>query len=168
MSHEKGRGMKAIVTFFATWGYLGLSPKAPGTVGTLGALPLVYFFFLLRPTVYVYMGVVFAFVALAILICVAYEKFYNTHDPKEIVIDEVVGFLVAITWLPISWQSVTLAFVVFRFFDIVKPFPIGWIDKNIKSGAGVVADDVLAGIFTNIILQWIYINTSWLGAQFSG
>ena len=155
--------MNKLIKISATWGYLGLAPKAPGTVGSLGALPLAYLFMLWTPTQYMVATFLFTFVAL--IVCVAYENTFQVHDPKEVVIDEVAGVLITLTWLPLTWQSFVLGFVLFRTFDIVKPFPIGLIDQKVKGGVGVLADDVAAGIISNVILQIIYINTPWLGAQ---
>lgn len=149
------------IRFIATWGLVGLSPKAPGTMGTLAAIPLAYL--LMKWGTYPHMAVTFLLAILAIFICVAYENYFQTHDSKEIVIDEVVGYLIAMTWLPLTWQSFVLGFVFFRFFDIVKPFPIGWLDKNMKGGFGVVADDLVAGIISNILLQLVYTQSTWLG-----
>ncbi|MCB9026934.1 MAG: phosphatidylglycerophosphatase A [Bdellovibrionaceae bacterium] len=156
-----GKRVMKTIRFIATWGYVGLSPKAPGTIGTLATLPLAYL--LMAWGAYPHMVVTFLLTIFAIFICVSYENFYQTHDSKEIVIDEVVGFLITMAWLPLTWQSFVLGFIFFRFFDILKPFPIGWLDKNLKGGFGVVADDIAAGIISNILLQWIYNQTAWLG-----
>ncbi len=77
----------------------------------------------------------------------------DVHDSQEVVIDEVVGYLVAFTWLPMNWTSVVTAFVLFRALDIVKPFPISWLDRKVKGGLGTVVDDLAAGLVANIILQ---------------
>ena len=154
--------MKSI-RFLATWGYVGLFKKAPGTMGTLAAFPLALL--LMKWGHFPHMAMTLVLAIVAIFVCVRYEDLFQVHDPREIVIDEVVGFLIAMTWLPLTWQSFALAFVFFRFLDIAKPFPIGWIDKKVKGGLGVVADDIVAGIFSNVILQWIYSNTTWLGEQ---
>lgn len=97
-----------------------------------------------------------------------YENYFDTHDDKHVVIDEVVGFLITMTWLPVTWQSFVGGFLLFRLFDIWKPVPIRNIDQKIKGGLGVVADDVVAGIVANIILQMIYQNTGFLGASLNG
>lgn len=144
--------MKKAVAWLATWFGCGLSPRGPGTVGTLGALPVVYL--LQRLGAMPYLMATLLFAVIAVLVSQFYEDLWaQQHDPQEIVIDEVAGFLVAMTWLPFSGSWVALAFVIFRFFDILKPFPISWIDQNIKGGVGTVADDLLAGIFTNVLLQ---------------
>ena len=81
--------------------------------------------------------------------------------------DEVVGFLITMVWLPLTWQSLLLGFVLFRFFDIVKPPPIRQLDQHVKGGFGVMIDDIAAGLISSVILQIIYTQTSWLGVQIS-
>ncbi len=104
---------------------------------------------------------------LGVMAAQAYEAQSNSHDAKEIVIDEVVGFLITMTWLPMTWQSVVLGFLLFRFFDIVKPPPIRQLDRKVPGGLGVMIDDVAAGFISSLILQTIYTQTSWLGVQIS-
>ncbi len=98
-------------------------------------------------------------------ICHLTEKSNLRHDSSEIVIDEVAGYLLAVAWLPNTWQTYVYAFVLFRVFDIIKPPPIKQIDKKIGGGFGVMADDMAAGIAANLILQWLYYSTSVLGMQ---
>jgi phosphatidylglycerophosphatase A len=102
---------------------------------------------------------------IGIMAAQAYEAQSATHDAKEIVIDEVVGFLITMTWLPMTWQSVVLGFVIFRFLDIVKPPPIRQFDRKVPGGLGVMLDDVAAGIIGSILMQLIYTQTNWLGTQ---
>ena len=141
-------------TVLATFFYLGKSPKGPGTVGTLGAIPLVLLFSLGGDIIY--MSLTFLVCLAGIFICQNYENESKTHDNQEIVIDEVAGYLIAMAMLPLTFKSFLLAFVLFRLFDILKPFPIGIIDKKVKGGIGVMADDIIAGIITSMILQFIY------------
>lgn len=155
--------MNRLVELFATYFYVGKIPKAPGTWGTLAALPLWYGLSFLNPLWY--MTVVFILVLSSIFICQIYEKNTESHDSKEIVIDEVVGFLITMTWLPVTWQSAVFGFVAFRFLDILKPPPIRQLDQKVQGGVGVVIDDVAAGILANILLQIVYNQTGWLGAQ---
>ena len=132
---------------------LGMAPVAPGTFGTLGAIPLYY---LLSFThIYVYMGVTLVATVGAVFVCEFAEPLFGKHDSKHIVIDEIVGFLVAMTWVPLHWKTLIAGFVLFRFFDAVKPWPISHLDRKIKGGLGVVCDDVAAGLATNLILQGI-------------
>jgi phosphatidylglycerophosphatase A len=152
-----------VIILLATFFYSGKLPKSPGTWGTLATIPL--WFLLAQLHAIPYMVVVILLCVAAILIAQAYENLTDTHDSKEIVIDEVVGFLITMTWLPLTWQSLVFGFVLFRVVDIVKPPPIRQLDAKIKGGMGVVIDDIAAGIACNIILQLIYTHTSWLGAQ---
>lgn len=105
------------------------------------------------------------FSALAMLIAHLDEKMQGGHDRSEVVIDEVAGFLVTMTWLPMSWQALLAGFALFRALDILKPPPIGWMDKRIRGGVGVVADDLVAGIIANAALQFVFVHTPWLGYQ---
>lgn len=156
---EKSTVIKAL----ATWFGCGLSKWAPGTVGSLGAIPLVALFYLFPPLIY--MGLALGLTLLAIVISTLHEKQLGVHDSREIVIDEVAGFVIAMTWLPPTWQSFVGAFIIFRLFDAVKPFPIGLLDRKIQGGFGVVMDDVAAGLVTNVILQVVFVKTDWLGMQ---
>ena len=155
---------KKLSEMIATFFYVGKFPKAPGTAGTLATIPLWYLLATYFHVVW-YMVIVFIILLAGIYICQMYEVHFQNHDAKEIVIDEVVGFLITMTWLPITWQSCVLGFVLFRIFDILKPPPIRQLDQKVKGGVGVMIDDVAAGIAANVILQLIYTNTTWLGVQ---
>lgn len=147
----------------ATLFSVGRAPRAPGTWGTVVSLPLC--FLLMKLGSLVYMTATIAFIALAIVAAEQYERHSQQHDAKEVVIDETVGILVTMTWLPMTWQSFAAGFLVFRFLDIWKPFPIRYFDKKVPGGFGVVADDLVAGIIGNIFLQFVLYHTSWLGVQ---
>jgi phosphatidylglycerophosphatase A len=148
-----------IATFFN----IGKFPKAPGTVATLATIPLWWALWHAGPIIY--MIVTLILFPIGIMAAQAYEAQSATHDAKEIVIDEVVGFLITMTWLPMTWQSVVLGFVIFRFLDIVKPPPIRQFDRKVPGGLGVMLDDVAAGIIGSILMQLIYTQTNWLGTQ---
>ncbi len=150
-------------TLFVTVFGVGFSPKVPGTFGTLATIPI--WFLVSKFHIIYYMFFVFALVIAGIFASQYYESYTHKHDSKEIVIDEVAGFLITMMWLPVTWQSVVIGFVLFRFFDIVKPGPIKMLDQKVKGGVGVMIDDVAAGIVCNLILQIVYNQTSWLGAQ---
>jgi len=135
----------------ATFFYLGKSPKAPGTVGTLGALLFVPLLMLMQPLLQ--MLFILSFVAVAIFVSEIYQRQTGAKDPSEVVIDEVAGFWVAICLVPVTWKILVVAFILFRFLDILKPFPIGYIDKKVSGGAGIVLDDVVAGLIVNIFLH---------------
>jgi phosphatidylglycerophosphatase A len=152
------------VEAFATFFYLGRVPVMPGTVGTLGAIPVVYLFGLAGH--YGYMALTFLLVLWSIRMVDQYEQLTQDHDGKEIVIDEVIGFLITMFWLPHTWQGFLAGFLVFRFLDIVKPFPINVIDQKAQGGFGTIVDDVVAGVIANVILQLVYTQTDWLGVQY--
>lgn len=155
---------KILVEVLATGFYAGKSPLAPGTCGTIVALPLVWWMLSsLSPTQY--MGAALLLVILAIFISDIYDRHKGQHDSQEIVIDEVVGMVITMTWLPLNITSLMAGFVLFRLFDALKPFPISMIDRKIQGGVGVVADDIAAGLIANFILQIVYTKTSWLGVQ---
>jgi phosphatidylglycerophosphatase A len=149
----------------ATYFSIGRFPKAPGTVATLATIPLWYV--LAQAGALTYMVVTFLLFPIGVIAAQAYEDRAQTHDSKEIVIDEVVGYLITMTWLPINWKSAALGFVVFRVLDIAKPPPIRQLDEKIPGGFGVMADDVVAGIIGSIIMQLVYTQTNWLGTQIS-
>ncbi|MES3037708.1 MAG: phosphatidylglycerophosphatase A [Bdellovibrionota bacterium] len=146
-----------------TFGGVGYMKPAPGTWGTLAALPFVWA--LSHAGIIVYMAVTIAVIGLGIFASQVYENSREGHDFSEIVIDEVAGILITMTWLPMTWQSLIFGFFLFRFLDIWKPFPIRYLDRNVQGGVGVVIDDVAAGLVANIVLQVIYTKTMWLGVQ---
>ena len=133
--------LKKIATFFG----VGLCPIAPGTMGTLAAIPLAMLTLYLGP--FIHMIACILLLPISILAAQIYERDKNDgHDPSEVVIDEVMGFLITMTWQPWTWQSYALGLLVFRFLDITKPFPINYLDKKVPGGVGIVMDDVAAGI----------------------
>jgi phosphatidylglycerophosphatase A len=157
--------LNSLLIQIATLFGVGKSPKAPGTVATLATIPLWYLLSQLGPIFY--MAITLLLVFVGIIAAQAYEDHIGKHDSKEIVIDEVVGFLITMTWLPITWQSMVIGFAVFRFLDIVKPPPIRQLDRNVGGGFGVMVDDIVAGIIGSIIMQLLYVQTNWLGMQIS-
>lgn len=157
--------LNTLLVNLATLFGIGKISKAPGTLATLITIPIWYFVAQAGPVIY--MVIAFLLFPLGIWAAQVYEKQTGTHDSKEIVIDEVVGFLITMTWLPLTWQSAVLGFLLFRFFDIVKPPPIRQLDEKIPGGFGVMVDDVVAGIISSILMQLIYNQTNWLGIQIS-
>jgi phosphatidylglycerophosphatase A len=113
---------KKLIEFFATAGFVGLIPKAPGTFGTVVAVPIAFLLALGGPNFYLLSTLVL--IVFSIWISELHERALGTHDSKQIVIDEVVGYLVAFAWLPLNWKSLLAAFIVFRIFDILKPLMI--------------------------------------------
>ena len=132
-------------------------------MGTLATIPI--WWLLAQQGPIIYMAVTFLLIPIGAIAAQAYINHTNTHDAQEIVIDEVVGYLITMTWLPITWQSAVIGFFIFRFFDIVKPPPIRNLDRRIKGGFGVMVDDIAAGIIGSVIMQLLYTQTNYLGAQ---
>ncbi|MFT7234474.1 MAG: phosphatidylglycerophosphatase A [Methylophagaceae bacterium] len=129
----------------------GLAPKAPGTFGTLAAIPIYLFMQNLSITLYVILTV-FAFIV-GIYICQQSANWLGKDDPSAVVWDEIVGYLVTMVAAPQGWQWIALGFVLFRLFDILKPWPISVADQQLHGGFGIMLDDVIAGIFAGVLVQ---------------
>lgn len=129
----------------------GLAPKAPGTFGTLAAIPVWWLLAQGGGVVYL-LGTLLA-VAIGPYVCGKAARDMGIHDHGSIVWDEVAGYLVTMLLAPISLGWALVGFALFRFFDIVKPWPISWLDKQLAGGTGIMADDILAGVFAFIGLQ---------------
>ena len=144
------------LSYIATIGFLGYSPFAPGTVGSLLALAV---FLMTDLPIYAHFSVIIIGAVLGIYASSAAEKILNEKDSKKIIIDEFIGFYVSVFYLPKTFGLVIAAFLLFRFFDILKPLFISKLEKTLSNGLGVMADDILAGIYTNIVLQiWLVMN----------
>lgn len=143
----------SVANFFALGFGLGLAPKAPGTFGTLLGLPLLM---VMPAQLGSYLLVVLVLFAFGVWCCDVCTRYLGVHDHGAIVWDEVVGYLITMVALPVSWPWMLAGFVVFRFFDIIKPWPISWLDRRVHGGLGIMVDDVLAGVFAAITLQLVY------------
>lgn len=140
--------MRKVITFFATGAYVGYSPIAPGTAGTVLGIPVFLFFYPLN--VYLYTIMLFGMSALACFVSGHAERILGQKDSPHIVIDEIVGYLVAMFQCPPTCRDILFGFFLFRFFDITKPFPARLIQSRLPGGYGVVLDDVMAGIYANV------------------
>ena len=137
--------------FLATGFYVGRIPLAPGTFGSLLGLPLCFLLTGIQlPAV---LAAVLLITVLAIWIAGAAERILGHRDPGCIVIDEIAGMVVTLIGLPFNPTTAAVGFVLFRILDILKPFPIRILDKRLPGGLGIVADDVVAGVFANILLR---------------
>jgi phosphatidylglycerophosphatase A len=134
----------------------GLAPKAPGTFGTLAAIPVFLLLTMLMPAPLPYALAVIVMGLAGIYICGKAADDVGVHDHPAIVWDEFVGFFITMFMVPVSWQSILVGFILFRIFDILKPWPISFIDKKMTGGLGIMFDDVLAGIFALAIMQLIF------------
>jgi phosphatidylglycerophosphatase A len=143
-----------LILFLASGFYSGYAPIASGTVGTLVGIALYYL--LSRLPLYSYSILTVVIIALGVWLASRAEEILGEKDPSVIVIDEIAGFLVAMWAFPSTWRAVVAGFLLFRFFDILKPFPIRKIDQHAPGGWGVMLDDVLAGVYANIALRLIW------------
>jgi phosphatidylglycerophosphatase A len=130
---------------------VGFIPWAPGTFGTLAALPL--FWAMAHLPIPAYIAVLVVLIALASWVSDLAEHLYDDHDLGHIVVDELVGLLTTCIAIPFTWKSAIAAFVLFRLFDITKPQPIRWIDDHVRGGVGVVLDDVAAGVVACVAMH---------------
>ena len=147
--------MRRLILFFSSNAGLGYAPVAPGTFGTLAGLPIFWLMATLPEWLYT-----LTWLTLFVFSCWIAQgagKIYGVVDDGRIVIDELVGYLVTVAFLPFSLTTALLGFVCFRFFDILKPPPAGWCDRTIKNGFGVVLDDVVAGLYGAIVLRLLLI-----------
>ena len=136
-----------IATFFGS----GLSPKAPGTVGSLACLPLgVFFLWLGGPIFLLYSAFIIFLIGLWTSDKISKDR--NISDPQFIVIDEVAGQFIVLCGASINFLDIALAFIFFRLYDIIKPFPASFADKKLSGGLGIMLDDVFAGIYGFISL----------------
>jgi len=131
----------------------GLAPRAPGTFGTLAAIPV--YIGLASLNVWLFIGATLLICIAGIYICGYTSRALAVHDHPGIVLDEIAGYLITMIAIPFDWRWMILGFVLFRIFDIVKPWPISWLDKKVSGGFGIMIDDILAGVFSLICLQLI-------------
>jgi phosphatidylglycerophosphatase A len=130
----------------------GLSPYAPGTMGTLVAIPL--YLLLSQLELLTYLIVVVAGFLIGIYLCDKTSKALGVHDHSGIVWDEFIGYWITMIAIPaVTWQWVLAGFVLFRFFDIVKPWPVKVADKRVPGGFGIMLDDLLAGLYALACIQ---------------
>ena len=145
------RPVAVVAKAIATAGGAGYSPLAPGTCGTLVAVPLVVA--LSGLSLPVYLAVVAAITLIGIVAAGLADRSWGSHDSGRIVIDEVAGYMLTMAAAPRDfWPSLAIGFVVFRAFDIIKPPPVRWLDRNLPGGYGVVLDDIAAGALGVVVM----------------
>lgn len=140
---------KAVIKFLATGTYTGYSPVMPGTVGTLWGVVISWL--ISTSPAYEQVLAIMAVSAASVYLASGQARNTGEKDPGSIVCDEVAGFMVAVFLIPFTLFNVILVFILFRFFDILKPYPVGAIDKKASGGLGIVLDDIMAGIDANIV-----------------
>ena len=151
------------ILFLESVGGAGFLPKAPGTWGTIVAIPLAYALSTLNPLAY--MGITLLIIGAGVVLAELAAPYWGEMDSPHFVLDEVAGYLVTMVWLPATPITLGAAFVLFRLFDIWKPGPIGYLERRLPGGMGVVMDDVAAGILGSVILQTLYTKTAILGVH---
>ena len=151
--------MNKIISIFTTLFGIGYSPIAPGTIGSIFSIVLLYF--LIKFVSYSFLIIIFLIIFFTSLKFIEkYSNLLKSHDSSTIVIDEFLGiFLIILFYDYLKFSNDFIMFllilILFRFFDILKIFPINWVDKNIKNSFGVVLDDLLAGVYSIIVLYSI-------------
>lgn len=152
MIPNQSTGMRTKVVLFLAQGFgSGRAPVAPGTFGTL---PGVVLALALLPTpLPVYIGITVLLLAVGIPLCGEAAIALGRKDPPSVVWDEIVGMLVTMTAVPLSLTSILAGFALFRLFDIWKPWPIGWVDRRVQGGLGIMLDDVIAGVMACLLLH---------------
>ncbi|EGQ9179186.1 phosphatidylglycerophosphatase A [Vibrio alginolyticus] len=144
----------------------GLSPFIPGTMGTLAAVP--FFLFLAQLPFTAYVIVVLISCVIGIQICQVTSADMKVHDHGSIVWDEFAGFWITMSIVPAlnipltEWKWLITGFILFRFFDMVKPWPIGWLDKRVHGGLGIMVDDIVAGVMAGVALFLVAKYAGWM------
>jgi len=148
---------RKLVLFLSSNGGLGYAPVASGTFGTLAGIPA--FYYLSHFSWPLQLLTLTAILFLSFWVSDVAGKFYGEADDGRIVIDELIGYLITTAFLPFTWPVAILGFLWFRLFDIIKPPPANWFDREMKNGVGVTLDDVMAGICAAIVLLiclWLF------------
>ena len=141
--------MRAAALALATCLGLGYSPFAPGTVGSLAGLVL---WAVLPGSIPAQIIAIVASFGIGVWAASAAERHFGTTDPGVVVIDEVMGMLTTLFLIPVGWPGAVLGFLWFRIFDVIKPYPANRLER-LPGGAGVMADDLMAGIYANLALR---------------
>lgn len=148
--------MTRLAVFVATVAYCGYFPFAPGTVGSAAGL-LVYALVWWTQSSAVEVGLIVGLFAAGVWAGTLAEKFFGGIDPGPIVIDEVVGMLITLAFIPVGWSAALAGFVLFRIFDIIKPYPAGRFER-LHGGLGIMADDAMAAVYANLslrLMMWV-------------
>jgi len=155
MKDQKIQGPSIFSVMFLSWFFTGKSPKAPGTVGSLATLPLIYLLHYLQVNIYSLIGFILVLYLAAVIVAEKIQKKFELHDPQWIVIDEVIGML--ITWafvMSVEFHHLFLVFALFRLFDIIKIWPASYFDK-LHHGFGTITDDVISAVYAGGLIKII-------------
>ncbi|MFA5411126.1 MAG: phosphatidylglycerophosphatase A [Candidatus Omnitrophota bacterium] len=139
----------SIIKIISTFFYVGYLPLIPGTFGSIAGL---FLFYLLHHNAFIYAASLLALMLLGFLTCGEAEQIFQKKDARYIVIDEVIGMLLSLLFIPYDIKLVVIAFFLFRLLDTLKPYPAGKL-QGLRGSIGIISDDIIAGLYTNIILQ---------------
>ncbi len=148
---KPGSAATSIATWLATWFHVGHLPKAPGTFGSIAALPFAWILMTSGGPWLLLLATIFVFI-LGLWAAKRYMAEVGEHDPGAIVIDEVAGQWLTLLAAPLTPFAYLLGLAAFRFFDIVKPWPIGWLDRHASGAFGVMIDDIAAAFYAGIVV----------------
>lgn len=148
----RDRIVKTLSTFF----YLGYLPFIPGTLSSMAG---VFLFYCVKDSIFIYTTLTLVFIFLGLLVSGRAEKIFHQKDARYIVIDEISGMFLSLIFIPYDIRLFIMAFVLFRILDALKPYPAGKL-QNLTGSIGIMADDIIAGLYTNIILQVVLKITS--------
>jgi phosphatidylglycerophosphatase A len=146
-----------LAVFIATVGYCGYFPVAPGTVGSVAGL-VFYFLVWWTGSPLVEVALIVGLFAVGVWASTTAERYFGGIDPGPVVIDEVVGMLITLAFIPVGWSAALAGFVLFRIFDVLKPYPANRLEA-MHGGLGVMADDAMAAVYANLSLRglmWLF------------
>jgi phosphatidylglycerophosphatase A len=153
MKDQNNRSPHPVAVCFLSWFYIGKIPKAPGTMGSLATIPLIFLLHYMQIDLYSLIAFITILFIGSVVVTEHIQKKYHLHDPQWIVIDEVIGML--ITWafvMDLEFSSMFLVFSLFRIFDIVKIWPASYFDR-LHHGIGTITDDVVSGLYAGILTK---------------
>lgn len=146
--------MRRLAVFVCSFGYIGFSPIAPGTVGSAAGL-LLYVVCRSLGIPYFELPLIVGLFAVGVVAAGSAERELGGVDPGPVVIDEVMGMLITFFLIPVGWRGMLLGFLLFRVLDVVKPYPAQQMER-FHGGLGVMADDAMAAIYANVLLRVAY------------
>ena len=153
--------MTRFAVFVATVAYCGYFPIAPGSVGSAAGL-IVYLLVWWTRSPVVEVGLIVSIFAIGTWAATRAERYFGTIDPGPVVIDEVLGMLVTLAFIPVGWTGAAAGFVLFRVFDVIKPFPARRLE-HLHGGLGIMADDLMVALYGNILVRVLIIAAARLG-----
>lgn len=153
--------MTRLAVFIATAAYCGYAPIAPGTVGSAAGL-VVYLLVWWTQSWMVEVALIVFLFAIGVWSGTIAERYFGGIDPGPVVMDEVVGMLITLAFIPVGWTGALAGFVLFRIFDVIKPYPAGRFER-LHGGLGVMADDAMAAVYANVALRiLVFLLPAWL------